>query len=280
MRHVFAKKNPRGTGRDPPGQRRKRNRVRSVLEMRLAVQELRVEHGQDAGEGFPERQPDPGRLHARVFRRESERVDAVPVRQIHRALAVELLRDDREFGRAVEIAGAHDRIERAESGVVHQDVLRRDARLDEFAFHVARLVVLRAAVVAGHDDPPDFSRAVKRRGRPHALAEIVVQVFPFDQTRRPEQQAVFARRDVLDGRVHASRRAAFHAQIGADDGERGACGGDHERTQDGQNQFLPAQAPFSACFLIFFAVHDGEGGEEKGRKRFFRRPRPEAAPPL
>ena len=58
--------------------------------MRLPMQELRVGHSYDARERFPDGQAHTGRLHAGVLRRESDRVDAVPVGEIDRAFDMEL----------------------------------------------------------------------------------------------------------------------------------------------------------------------------------------------
>ena len=56
----FCEKEAAKTWREDAGAGEEAESRLSVLEMRLAVQDLRVEHGQDAGERFPERQSDPG----------------------------------------------------------------------------------------------------------------------------------------------------------------------------------------------------------------------------
>ena len=136
-------------------------------------EQVQIQKGLDPGQRLPE-----GVLEAEtgghLFRREADGVQLLCPGEVDRPFAVELLRDHGEGRDAEDVPGPDHRVQRPESGEIHEDRLLGHTLGHESLLHVLRLVVALAAVVPGNDDLFHLPRLVEPDGGPDPAVKILV----------------------------------------------------------------------------------------------------------
>ncbi len=178
------------------------------------MEEVEVEDGFDAGEGFAEGGSDhPAKRE--VGRREGDGVDAVVAAEEQGAKLVEPLGDDGEVAAVEHVAGADDGVECPQAVVVEDEGGLGDAAVEQGALEFHRLVM---GFVAAEDQALDFAGAIEGRGGVDATEEMLVDAAAFDPFARGEDKAV-----AIDGQ-------------GADVGEDFGSGGGDDPDVAGQDE--------------------------------------------
>ena len=143
--------------------------------------------------------------------------NAVGLGEVDGAFILEALADEYDGFHTEDFLGAHDRIQGAQSCVVADDPVGRDAALDEGMAHFFRLVVGHFAVVSGDDERLEFSGLPQARGGIDAVAEI--EVFPssdhFVRGAKDEADAGFW--NLRDVRKHPSTGDPDGGDVGVSD---------------------------------------------------------------
>ena len=157
------------------------------------------------------------------------------------------LRDDDDGFRAEDLPGAVDAFIGGKPGVIEKHVIRVHAAFDDIIPHGAHFVVIRAAVVAAHEQPVGDAALIQRDRIVQAVGENRARAAVAPEAGAQHEDAVHVERGRLLRREDAVAHGGDHVQI--DGGHRAGA----KQQQRREHEQQAAQRPFSCRDPSFHA---------------------------
>jgi hypothetical protein len=213
---------PKGCGYDGHSKR-----LLAGCDSGFGLEDVEVEDGFDAGEGFAQRRaqhPSEWKFLGGV----RNGVDAVVATEEQCAKIVKAFGDDGEVFAFEDVARTHDGIECSQAVIIQDHGRLGDAALQQCALQFHRFIV---PLVATEDEPPDLAGMIQHRRGVDATHEMLVDAALLDQLARRQHQAVGVERHRIDLIKHARSGGRDDPDVAGNDGGEAA-------RQEGERGFL------------------------------------------